>query len=72
VKAKNNLHVELSLQWFWLKSDLHKPRNDIVQAPFGLDQELSIVTRPHQGFFGKGFCLVKHTEQLVNKVFVWI
>jgi hypothetical protein len=72
VKAKSNLHVKLLLQWFWLKSDLHKPQNGIVQVPFGLDQESSIVTKPHQGFFGKGFGLVKHTRQLVNKVFIWI
>jgi hypothetical protein len=60
------------LQWFWLKSDLHKPRNGNFQVPFGLGQESRIVTKPHQGFFGKGFGLVKPTEKLVNEVFVWI
>jgi hypothetical protein len=72
VKEKSNLHVELLLQWFWLKSDLHKHRNGIVQVPFGLDQELSSVKRLHQGFFDKGFDLVKHIGQFVNEVFVWI
>jgi hypothetical protein len=72
VKAKSNLHVKILLQWFWLKSDVHKTRNGIVKVPFGLGQESSIVKKPHQGFFSKGFGPVKHTGQLVNEVFIWI
>jgi glutathione synthase/RimK-type ligase-like ATP-grasp enzyme len=72
VNEKNNLHVKLFLQWFWLKSGLHKPWNGIVQVAFGLDHESSIVTKPHQGFFGKGFCIVKNIGQLVKEVFIWI
>jgi hypothetical protein len=55
-----------------MKSDLQKPQNGIVQVPFGVGQESSIVTKSHQGFFGKGFGLVKHTRQIVNEVFIWI
>jgi hypothetical protein len=46
VKAKSNLHVKILLQWFWLKSDLHKPWNGIAQVPFGLGQDSSIMTKP--------------------------
>jgi hypothetical protein len=55
-----------------MKSDLHKTENGIVQVPFGLGWESRIMTKPHQGFFGKGFGLVKHTRQLANEVFIWI
>jgi len=71
-KSKNNLLVKLLLQWFWLKSDLHKIWNDIVQVPFGLDPESDNVTTLHQGSSYKVFDLVRHIRKLVSEVFAWI